>query len=54
MTQMDPSASPKQMEVDMEMEDQKPSRKRKLCELIRIMGGSRKRKCTEKGAPSSF
>lgn len=45
---MDPNSSQKQMDVDMEIEDQKPSRKRKLCELICSMGGSRKRKCMEK------
>ena len=48
MTQMDPSTSPQQIDMEMEVEDQQPSRKRKLCELIRSMGGSRKRKCTEK------
>ena len=42
---MDSDASPKQMDIDMK--DDKPSRKRKLCELIRSMNGSRKRKCTE-------
>ena len=42
---MDSDASPKQMDIDMK--EDKPSRKRKLCELIRSMNGSRKRKCTE-------
>ena len=40
--------SPKKIQMDVDMEDNKPSRKRKLCELIQFMGGSRKRKCTEK------
>jgi hypothetical protein len=46
---MDREPSPKQMDIDMDiMTDDKPSRKRKLSELIRSMNGSRKRKCTEK------
>jgi hypothetical protein len=48
---MDRESSPKQMDMDIDMDimkDDKPSRKRKLNELIRSMNGSRKRKCTEK------
>ena len=44
---MDPDTSSKQMDMDIDMKDDKPSRKRKLCELIQSMNGSRKRKCRE-------
>ena len=44
---MDRESSPKQMDMDIDMKDDKPSRKRKLCELIQSMNGSRKRKCRE-------
>jgi hypothetical protein len=44
---MDSDTSSKQMDMDIDMKDDKPSRKRKLCELIQSMNGSRKRKCRE-------
>lgn len=45
---MERESSPKQMDIEMDMiKDDKPSRKRKLSELIHSMNGSRKRKCKE-------
>uniref|UniRef100_A0A6C0CUR4 Uncharacterized protein n=1 Tax=viral metagenome TaxID=1070528 RepID=A0A6C0CUR4_9ZZZZ len=51
---MDTESSPKQMDIDIYIikDDNKPSRKRKLYELIRSMNGSRKRKCTEHIIPN--
>lgn len=50
---MDTESSSKQMDMDIDiMKEDKPSRKRKLCELIRSMNGSRKRKCTEHTNPN--
>lgn len=47
---MDPITPPEYMDIEIEIENENtpPTRKRKLCELISYMGGSRKRKCTEK------
>lgn len=42
---METESSPKQMNIDVDEKERPLSRKRKLCELIPLMNGSRKRKC---------
>ena len=42
---MDSDISPNQMDIDEDIKEEKISRKRKLCEIISSMNGSRKRKC---------